>query len=471
MHHLLERQLNELGLDGTRAPEGAAWHALLERVQSTYSSAEHARTQLERSIATSSQEMLELAQELRLSPNAEPVGDKQKQLHATRAVLDATLDALADGVLVVAHETRAVSLFNRRFVEMWGIPADALASRDDKRLLSCVVSLLSDPDEFFSRIGYLYEHPTEVSQEQVRLVDGRIFDRHSAPVLALTGEVLGRVWFFHDATQRVREEEELRAARATAEQAARELWSEMDLARKIQTVLLPTAPELAGYDVAAVMAPASSVGGDYYDIFDTDGGRWVLIGDVSGHGVPAGLVMMMARTAIRVAAFTLGRTGTLAPSTLVATVNQLLRESIRKMGDDYMTLTALRVDGGTIQHAGLHLDMLVHRATSGQIETIESYGVWLGIVDDIASLLEDRTFRLEPGDTLLLFTDGVTESRRNGELLGNAGLAHLLSEAVRDCRSCEEVVAHVMKELETRQTEDDVTLMALRRLPGATAGR
>ncbi|MDJ0762757.1 MAG: triple tyrosine motif-containing protein [Myxococcota bacterium] len=68
------------------------------------------------------------------------------------------------------------------------------------------------------------------------------------------------------------------------------LWGEMQLAQKIQTVLLPDTPQLPGYDITAYMQTADEVGGDYYDVIQMEGTYWLVIGDVSGHGVPAGLV-------------------------------------------------------------------------------------------------------------------------------------------------------------------------------------
>ena len=71
------------------------------------------------------------------------------------------------------------------------------------------------------------------------------------------------------------------------QRALSEIWSEMDLARKIQTVLLPSKPSIPGCDIAAVMRPCQQVGGDYYDVFTAGGVPWVFIGDVSGGWPPA----------------------------------------------------------------------------------------------------------------------------------------------------------------------------------------
>ena len=128
-----------------------------------------------------------------------------------------------------------------------------------------------------------------------------------------------------------------------------ELWSEMDLARKIQTVLLPSETRFRDYEVSAMMVPASTVGGDYYDIIRTEGSDWVLIGDVSGHGVTAGLTMMMIQTAIRTVVLSGGEgAATLTPAQVLSRVNAAVRSNLRKVDEDhYMTITGLQLQGGS----------------------------------------------------------------------------------------------------------------------------
>lgn len=352
---------------------------------------------------TSSEEMLRLAAEL--------------QLADTRAVLDATLDALADGVLVVDHETRGVRMYNRRFAEMWQIPADALASKDDQRLLGCVVSMLADPDEFFARVGYLYEHALESSQEEIKLVDGRLFERHSAPVRALDGKVLGRVWFFHDVTRQRRAADELREARVAAVDAERRtalvrFERELAIAQQIQTSILPRAPGLAGYELAADMKTATEVGGDYYDVITTpDGSGWIGIGDVSGHGLNAGLVMLMLQSGI---AALVRQEPSADPGRLLALINEVLYHNIRtRLGlDDFATMTLFHASpDGRLRFAGAHEELIVWRASPGCIDRIPTPGTWLGASPDISAAIPTSSLRLEPGDLLILYTDGITESR------------------------------------------------------------
>ncbi|MDX1532312.1 MAG: PAS domain S-box protein, partial [Rhodothermales bacterium] len=131
-------------------------------------------------------------------------------LDAERSVslLKAALDATADGLLMVDRNGRIVS-YNRRFTRIWGLPADALASRDDEVALALAVQKVKDPDAFLDRVHELYASPDEKSFDVLELLDGRVIERYSRPQ-RLGGEVVGRVWSFRDVTTRHRAEAALR---------------------------------------------------------------------------------------------------------------------------------------------------------------------------------------------------------------------------------------------------------------------
>lgn len=105
------------------------------------------------------------------------------------------------------------------------------------------------------------------------------------------------------------------------------LWGEMELAKRIQTILLPVNPHIPGYEIAASSEPANEVGGDYYDVISAAGYDWIVIGDVSGHGITSGLVMMMVQTAIHTVL--LNNPG-VSPSFLLTAVNRVIYENIKK---------------------------------------------------------------------------------------------------------------------------------------------
>lgn len=258
--------------------------------------------------------------------------------------------------------------------------------------------------------------------------------------------------------------EELRRALA-------ELWSEMDLAKKIQTVLLPETTRVGRYEVAATMLAADSVGGDYYDVVEAGDRDWIMIGDVSGHGVTAGLIMMMIQTAVRTIVLSARQRGEeLSPALVLSRANAAVRSNLRRISDgQYMTITALELSGGRIRYSGLHQDILVHRAANDTVQRVATQGIWLGLVDDISELLENDTIELQDGDTILLYTDGITEMFVGKERLGTAGLTsrfHALASRSSDPQT---IVEALLEEIGGRPANDDVTLLALRYAPPKAA--
>lgn len=253
-----------------------------------------------------------------------------------------------------------------------------------------------------------------------------------------------------------RSRRELKAARDA-------LWGEMEVAKRIQTALLPRNRTLGHYAVAAVMRPADEVGGDYYDLIETRAGEaWVTIGDVSGHGVESGLVMMMTQTSIlTLVNDTPGR----KPSEVFAAVNGIIRENIERMGTSrYMTLNVIRLLPDRLTLAGKHQDILVHRRRTRQVEVISNEGSWVGIVPDTRGCVDDSEIPLEPGDTVLLFTDGVTEAMSaSGEMFDQDRLVNAFAR-VAD-QPLELALAALLTEVNAFQQiqQDDVTLMLLRR--------
>lgn len=250
-----------------------------------------------------------------------------------------------------------------------------------------------------------------------------------------------------------------------------ELWSEMDLARKIQTVLLPNETRFRDYEVSAMMLPASTVGGDYYDIIRTDGADWVLIGDVSGHGVTAGLTMMMIQTAIRTVVLSAAEgTAPLTPAQVLSKVNAAVRSNLQKVSEDhYMTITGLQLEGSSIRYSGLHQDILIYRAGSRAVERVETHGMWIGPVDDIRPLLRDDTLELGNGDIVLLFTDGITEAMVGGKRFGTDGLAAAFSDLAAGGHDSGSILKGIMKNVEGAALQDDVTMMAVRYVPRQAA--
>ncbi len=135
------------------------------------------------------------------------------ELEESLALLRATLDATADGVLVVDRDGKVVSS-NRRFYEMWRIPEAVVQSRDDNQLLAFVLDQLKDPDRFLKKVRELYSQAESQSYDWLEFKDGRVFERYSAPH-RVADKTVGRVWSFRDVSDRSRMEEILRRHTST----------------------------------------------------------------------------------------------------------------------------------------------------------------------------------------------------------------------------------------------------------------
>ncbi|MCP4641949.1 MAG: response regulator [bacterium] len=130
----------------------------------------------------------------------------EEALRDSEELLRAIFNATADGVLVVDKEAGAVSHMNRQFVEMWGIPKEILERRDDREYVQAVLDRVEDPQGFRDRIRAIYQ-TSEESQDEIRLRDGRVFERLSCPLIR-EGKEVGRVWDFRDITEREEAEAE-----------------------------------------------------------------------------------------------------------------------------------------------------------------------------------------------------------------------------------------------------------------------
>ncbi|MDQ4130672.1 MAG: SpoIIE family protein phosphatase [Actinomycetota bacterium] len=251
------------------------------------------------------------------------------------------------------------------------------------------------------------------------------------------------------------------------------LYSERSyIARTLQESLLPAEiPEIAGLEVAAryrAVGEANEVGGDFYDVFETDPSEWVfVIGDVSGKGARAAAVTALARYTLRTAAFQEKK-----PNRVLARLNDAM---VRQCADDdFCTIAYARLQQEpaplrlTVARGG-HPPPIVLRA-EGRAETVASAGIPLGVA--VRPTIEERGLDLSPGDAIVLYTDGVTEARtRSGRMFGSARLMSL----VESCAGAPApVIAHTIEQavLEAQDGEprDDIAIVVLRATADGEAG-
>jgi serine phosphatase RsbU (regulator of sigma subunit) len=188
------------------------------------------------------------------------------------------------------------------------------------------------------------------------------------------------------------------------------------------------------------------------------------MGDVSGHGVDSGLIMMMAQTSLSAM---VANCSDCQPSEVLRMVNHVIRENISRLGSDhYMTMMAIRFNESKMTMAGKHQDIIIYRSALNKTEVIPTNGTWLGITDNIERHLTDITEKIEYGDIVLLFTDGITEStNKDGEMYGQERLEQALNQfADLPVVKLRDKIVESVKGFQEEQF-DDMTLVVLKKTP------
>lgn len=243
------------------------------------------------------------------------------------------------------------------------------------------------------------------------------------------------------------------------------MLSELEIASQIQKdILPPEVPTVPGLDVVAKTRPCSELGGDNFDFITSKNNTFIYIGDVTGHGVPAAIVMTMVHTLINAFVEIYDKA-----FDVVVQTNRRLKTRIKSTM--FMTMLMLRWD--TVNHkmyyvgAG-HEHLLVYRAAKGQCEVTMTGGIALGMVADNSKLIKELELPLEKGDVIILYTDGIAEGRNMaGEMYGLDRLKTAVEKYASQYGS-EGIVYHVAGDfsrfVQNHVQEDDVTLIALRYL-------
>jgi phosphoserine phosphatase RsbU/P len=246
------------------------------------------------------------------------------------------------------------------------------------------------------------------------------------------------------------------------------LERELEIAERIQTALLPQLSRSSGLELAARMVPAATVGGDYYDFHPVPGGAWIGVGDVAGHGLTAGLIMVMVQSGVSGLVRALPDAH---PSRLVNHLNEVVFSNVhQRLGEsEHVTFSLLRYfEDGRIVHAGAHEDMIVYRRQSKRCEVIRTRGLWLGALPDSSQVTRDSEFKLEAGDVLVLYSDGIIEALDPSHRM--YGLDRLLS---RVTELGEQPVPRIVEAIFEDTTafspmqDDDRTVVVLRHVGGA----
>lgn len=244
------------------------------------------------------------------------------------------------------------------------------------------------------------------------------------------------------------------------------LAAELEITRQLQQMLLPRERELkaiSGLDIAGFMEPAEEVGGDYYDILKHNGSIKIGIGDVTGHGLESGVLMVMVQTAVR----TLLSNNETDPTKFLNVINRTIYDNVQRMNSDKnLSLSILDYQQGQLRLSGQHEEMIVVRAdgTLERIDTID-LGFPVGLEADITDFVAQTQVQLHPHDVVVLYTDGITEAEN---LAGEQYGIDRLCEVVRVNRQHsaqqikQAVVDDVRSHIGQQKVYDDITLLILK---------
>jgi len=257
----------------------------------------------------------------------------------------------------------------------------------------------------------------------------------------------------------------LMGQRLEQEERERErIEQELLVARRIQQASLPKGvPELEGWEIAPHYQPAREVGGDFYDFFELEDGRvGVVVGDATGKGVPAALVVTATYSMLRAVAQVLG---SFSPREVLAQVNETLLARIPLNMFVTCFYAILEPKSGSLKYANAGHDLPYLWHGGGDVEELRARGMPLGLMSGMS--YEEKEITLQRGESVLFYSDGLVEAHDpKGEMFGFPRLRALVAEhGAEEERSLGDLL---MKELysfvgESWEQEDDITLLTLRR--------
>ena len=212
------------------------------------------------------------------------------------------------------------------------------------------------------------------------------------------------------------------------------------------------------------MKPADEVGGDYYDILTMNGVVTIGIGDVTGHGLESGILMVMIQAAVR----TLQEVEEHDPVKFLNTLNRMIYYNVRRMNSDKnLTLAILTYSEGLLSISGQHEEILIVRQ-GGNIERIDTIdlGLPIGLDEDITEFINHTLISLNYGDGVVLYTDGITEAQNiQKQFYGLEKLCNIISQNWH--REAELIKNAVIEDVNTfmgqQKQYDDITLLVIKK--------
>ena len=247
--------------------------------------------------------------------------------------------------------------------------------------------------------------------------------------------------------------------------------TELEIGQELQTVILPREEELSeieGLDIAGYMEAADEIGGDYYEVLQHDNGAIIGIGDVTGHGLESGIVMLMTQSIVRSQTYQENQ----SISSILKLANKTIHDNVSRMQSDKI-LTLLLLDykrnngnTATITYSGQHETILIVRS-NGELEEIDTdeAGFPIGLVTEADDYFKEETVGLQKGDTVVLYTDGITEAENSEkQLYGIERFRDVLSshyeKSANDLKDC--IIEDVKAYIGDHKVHDDITLVVLK---------
>lgn len=255
---------------------------------------------------------------------------------------------------------------------------------------------------------------------------------------------------------------------------------ELEIGAEIQLQLLPRqCPKIAGIELAALCKTASRVGGDYYDFIPanydqlrkkaalTESDKWSLaIGDVMGKGVPAGLIMTMLRGMLRAEVLNAH-----SPSRILQHLNHVMYADLEN-SNRFVTLFYSEYDAKTrtLSYSNAaHNPPLLWQAATGTLKRLDTLGMLIGL--DMDSKYHEAHVQLQPGDTIIYYTDGFTDAgNQNGDRFDEENLARHFQWACQHCSSPQAILDYLFNQVQQfigpdRHNDDDMTLIVMQVKP------
>jgi serine phosphatase RsbU (regulator of sigma subunit) len=243
------------------------------------------------------------------------------------------------------------------------------------------------------------------------------------------------------------------------------LTKELDIARSMQQNMLPDkAPKLKGLEISGSLRPATQIGGDIYDFLQADeNGAYIFIADVTGHGVPAGMVANITHSSLYSFSSVFKKTDEIMKS---------MNKIVHAKTQPNMFATALlaywneKTRALNFCNAG-HEEALLYRAKTKQVELVGKGGMALGMTANADKILQEQSLKMESGDVMVFYTDGIPEAWKNKKTnLGMEAFTELASEVISTAKSArsirEGIIARVDLFRQDYPQQDDITIVVMR---------